>query len=79
MNFVELKIIKERALKDKIPIIMDETLNAIEKELNNIKLNRILEIGTAVGYSAINFTNFLDSSGKIDTIEREEDREHWFS
>ena len=33
MNKVELKKIKEKALEDKIPIIMDDTLEVIEKQL----------------------------------------------
>ena len=53
---------------------MDETLEVIEKYLSKNKPNRILEIGTAVGYSAICFTEFLAENGMIDTIERESDR-----
>ena len=37
-------------------------------------MKRILEIGTAVGYSAICFTEFLDEDGIIDTIERDSER-----
>ena len=33
-----------------------------------------MEIGTAVGYSAICFANYLSENGKIDTIEREKER-----
>ena len=74
MNKVELEKIKQKALEEHIPIIMDETLEVIEKYLSKNKPNRILEIGTAVGYSAICFTEFLAPNGVIDTIEREEDR-----
>lgn len=74
MNKQELAKIKERALEEHIPIIMDDTLEVIEKELKIFKPNRILEIGTAVGYSAICFSEFLNKNGKIDTIERELDR-----
>ena len=74
MNKVELAKIKEKALQDHIPIIMDETLETIRKELETFTPNRILEIGTAVGYSAICFSEFLSEGGKIDTIEREEER-----
>ena len=35
---------------------------------------KILEIGTAVGYSAICFSNYLQEGGIIDTIERDEER-----
>ena len=74
MNTVELEKIKQKALEEHIPIIMDETLEVIEKYLSKNKPNRILEIGTAVGYSAICFTEFLAPGGTIDTIEREKER-----
>ena len=74
LNTIELEKIKQKALEEHIPIIMDETLEVIEKYLSKNKPNRILEIGTAVGYSAICFTQFLAENGVIDTIEREEER-----
>ena len=74
LNKQELEKIKKKALEEHIPIIMDETLEVIEKYLSKNKPNRILEIGTAVGYSAICFTQFLAENGMIDTIERESDR-----
>jgi len=62
--------IKENALKNNIPIIQDEALAFIidKIKINNIKT--ILEIGTAVGYSAI---SFAVNDILIDTIEREND------
>ena len=39
-----------------------------------MKPKRILEIGTAVGYSAICFSEYLSEDGEIDTIERDEER-----
>lgn len=74
MNKLELQKIKEEALNEHIPIIMDDTLKVLEDILKDITLNRILEIGTAVGYSAICFSEFLEENGSIDTIEREEER-----
>ena len=74
LNTIELEKIKQKALEEHIPIIMDETLEVIEKYLSKNKPNRILEIGTAVGYSAICFTEFLAENGVLDTIEREVDR-----
>ena len=74
MNKIELEKIKQKALEDHIPIIMDDTLEVIERELTKSKPKRLLEIGTAVGYSAICFTEFLAEDGIIDTIEREHDR-----
>ena len=74
MNKKELEKIKQKALEDHIPIIMDDTLEVIEKYLKEEKIKRMLEIGTAVGYSAICFTEFLAENGVIDTIERDEKR-----
>ena len=74
MNKNELEKIKQKALEEHIPIIMDDTLKVIEKELKNNPPKRILEIGTAVGYSAMCFSEFLDEDGCIDTIERDEER-----
>ena len=74
MNEIELKIIKEKALEDHIPIIMDDTLLEISKRMKMNKPEKILEIGTAVGYSAICFTEFLKDGGRIDTIERDSKR-----
>ena len=66
--------IKNKALEEHIPIIMDETLEVIARKLTNKNPKRILEIGTAVGYSAICFSKFLQENGIIDTIERDADR-----
>ena len=74
MNIEELNKIKEKALEDHIPIIMDDTLEVIENYLKEKNVKRILEIGTAVGYSAICFTKVLSEDGIIDTIERDEER-----
>lgn len=74
MNQIELCNIKKKALEDKVPIIMDDTLEVIAKILNEIKPNKILEIGTAVGYSAICFSEYIQEDGKIDTIERDIER-----
>ena len=74
MNVEKLEEIKKKALEDNIPIIMDDTLEIIYNYMKNSKPNTILEIGTAVGYSAICFTKYLEENGKIDTIERESDR-----
>lgn len=74
MNIEELNKIKEKALEYHIPIIMDDTLEVIEDYLKEKNVDRILEIGTAVGYSAICFTKVLSEEGIIDTIERDEER-----
>ena len=73
-NEEELEKVKEKALENHIPIIMDDTLEVIEKELKENPPKRILEIGAAVGYSAMCFSEFLAENGVIDTIERDEEK-----
>ena len=70
----KLNRIKQKALEEHIPIIMDDTLEVIANYLIKMKPERILEIGTAVGYSAICFSKYLNEDGMIDTIERDEER-----
>ena len=66
----KIKKIKEYGIEKKVPIIQDEALNVVEAILNIIEPERILEIGTAIGYSAINFAKHLkNSKSLIDTIE----------
>ena len=74
MNKQELEKIKQKALEEHIPIIMDDTLEVVDKILTKLKPKKILEIGTAVGYSAICFSEYLTEDGEIDTIERDEER-----
>ena len=74
MDKEELEKIKQKALEEHIPIIMDDTLEVVDKILKEVKPTKILEIGTAVGYSAMCFSEYLQEGGKIDTIERDEER-----
>ena len=74
INRNELEKVKQKALENHIPIIMDDTLEVVDKILTEIKPERILEIGTAVGYSAMCFSEYLQPDGKIDTIERDLER-----
>ena len=53
-----------------VPIIQDEGLDELLNLIDLIKPKRILEIGSAIGYSAIVMA--LNSSAFIDTIERNE-------
>ena len=73
-NDKELEIIKNDALENHIPIIMDDTLEEIEKRIEKIKPMKILEIGTAVGYSASCFAKVTKEECKIDTIELDQER-----
>ena len=69
-----LEEIKQKALDEHIPIIMDETLDVIKEIFKKNNPKRILEIGTAVGYSAICFVQASSKDTIIDTIELDEQR-----
>ena len=70
-----LEDIKRKALEEHIPIIMDDTLEVIEDIFKKEQPKRILEIGTAVGYSAICFVKASSSDDVVvDTIELDEER-----
>ena len=69
----ELEKVKKKALSDHIPILMDETLEKIKEILMEQQPTKILEIGTAVGYSASQMVRFAPNA-VVDTIELDEDR-----
>ena len=70
----KIEEIKKKALEEKVPIIMDDTLDVMSKYLLELKPKNILEIGAAVGYSSICFASLLGEKCLIDTIERNEER-----
>ena len=55
-----------------VPIVHPEVARLMIVLGNMIKPMRILEVGTAIGYSAILMSSFLKPGGKIDTIDRYE-------
>ena len=65
--------IKKTALDNDIPIMQDETIDFITDYIEKNKVRTILEVGTAVGYSAI----MMASSNplvKVVSIEKDKDR-----
>lgn len=69
----EIKEIKKYAKDNKVPIIQDASLHFIEEYIKNNNIKKILEIGTAIGYSSIMMA-LVDPKIKITTIERDENR-----
>ena len=67
----ELTRIKEYALINKVPIILDDGLKVLLHTVSSDKNINVLEIGTAIGYSAINMA-LVNPNLYIDTIERNE-------
>ena len=73
MEFYELyPILKEYAKEFKTPIIMEDSLLYIKELIKEKKVLKILEIGTAIAYSALHFVS-VDENIKLDTIERNSD------
>ena len=69
-SFIES--IRKKAKSENVPIIKQEVKQLLEVLLLLSKPKRILEVGTAVGYSSIVMSRFLPDDGKITTIERSE-------
>lgn len=64
--------IKDKALKDGVPIIKDGGLAFLLDFIKEHNCKEILELGTAVGYSSINMAR-ISKDIHIDTIEKVED------
>ena len=64
--------LEEYALKNNVPIMQKDGINFLCDYIKKHQVKKILELGTAIGYSAINMAK-IDSSIKITTIERNSD------
>ena len=67
----ELRILERKALEEGIPIIRPHTRGLIQCLLEMLAPRRILEIGTAVGYSALVMHTYVPVPCEIITIERD--------
>lgn len=68
-----IKEIKEYAEQNNIPIMMDEGIKYITNYIQNNHIKSVLEIGSAIGYSAIMMA-LSDPDVAITSIERDEKR-----
>ncbi len=64
-----LEDLREKAEKDEVPIIRRNMQSFLRTWLTITKPTAILEIGTAVGFSAILMASYGDPTAKITTIE----------
>lgn len=71
LNYDYLTEVRKFGRENKIPILLDDTLEYISNILDEVKPFRVLEVGTAIGYSALCFSKYLSDGGRIDTIEIE--------
>lgn len=70
---IKLEEIKIKARENHVPILQDKSLELIETILEIKKPKSILEVGTAVGFSALTFSKHLADDGKIITMELNEE------
>lgn len=69
-----LERIEQEALEERVPIIRKETQSFLKTLLLIHKPRRVLEVGTAVGFSALLMSEYLPEDGYITTIENYEKR-----
>lgn len=73
MVHIRLKELEEYAKKNKIPIMQKEGIDFLTNYIKKNNITNILEIGSAIGYSAIKMA-LIDKNIKITTIEKDENR-----
>lgn len=66
--------IETKAREDRIPIIRKETGALLKTLIAALQPEKILEVGTAVGYSSLLMANVMPREGHITTIENYEKR-----
>ncbi len=72
----KLEEIYSSAVEREVPVIREDTRDYLRLLLNQVKPVKVLEIGTAVGYSALFMAEVLDNISEyhIDTIELDDVR-----
>lgn len=71
--YSQIKDIKKYALDNKIPIMVDRGIDFLTKFVVDHQVKNVLEIGTAIGYSAIMMA-LSSPDVKITTVERDQSR-----
>ena len=69
-----LNALEKEALRTEVPIIRRATRDVLRYLLKTKKPARVLEVGTAIGYSALFMRHCLPETSKITTIEKVEMR-----
>lgn len=72
-KYAVIREIKQYAETNNVPIMMDDGINFLTTYILKNHVKSILEIGTAIGYSAIMMA-LVDANVRITTIERDEVR-----
>ena len=67
-----IKKIERFARENKVPILSKDSSKFLEQLIISLRPKRVLEIGTAIAYSAIKISRNLPSLGKLYTIEKKQ-------
>ena len=70
---VHIRVIEEYAKENNVPIMMKDGIEFLTNYIKENNVKRVLEIGSAIGYSAIRMA-LVDESIKVTTIERDTNR-----
>jgi len=73
MVYIRIEQIEEYAKNNNVPIMQKDGINFLTQYIKDNNIKNILEIGSAIGYSAIKMA-LVDPSIKVTTIERDIDR-----
>lgn len=69
----EIKQMEKYAEENNVPIMMKRSMNFLCKFIKKNNIKRILEIGTAIGYSSINMA-LVDEDIQVVSIERDQEK-----
>lgn len=69
-----LQLLEKEALEERVPIIRPRTRGLIRFMIELVRPMEILEVGTAVGYSALVMDHYAPEGCHITTIEKMEER-----
>ncbi len=72
-TYTLIKELKDYAIEENIPIMQDDGIEFLTTFIKKKQVKKVLEVGTAIGYSAIMMA-LADSDIHITTIERDEVR-----
>lgn len=70
---VHIRVIEEYAKENNVPIMMKDGIEFLTNYIKENNVKRVLEIGSAIGYSAIRMA-LVDKDIKVTTIERDTNR-----
>ena len=72
-KYSQIKEIREYAIDNKVPIMQAEGIDFLTTFIIKHQIKNVLEVGTAIGYSAI-MMSLCSPNLKVTTIERDEER-----